>query len=109
MCKHHKQTGFVWLYFFLMEAHTYILALFNKQLSCKCESVVNLGVAVSQVWVDVSPGVDRGQVESLPGSVVVRQTMVSSTHDGLYNEVLARILQWTIVSTCNQCSCFLQV
>ena len=71
--------------------------------------MVNLGVTVIQDWVDVSPGVDRGEVEGLPGSVVVRQTMVPATHDGLYNEVLARILQGTIVSTCNQCSCFLQV
>ena len=50
--------------------------------------MVNLWVAVSQAWVDVCPGVHRGEVERLPCSVVVRQTVVSASHDGLYNEVL---------------------
>ena len=62
--------------------------------------LANLRCAAVQGRVDIFPVVNWGEMKGLPGCVVVWQTMVSSPHDGLHNQVLARVLQWSIVSTC---------
>ena len=62
--------------------------------------LANLRGAAVQGRVDIFPVVNWGEMKGLPGCVVVWQTMVSSPHDGLHNQVLARVLQWSIVSTC---------